>query len=335
MKTAMRERYNIDELRGFACLLLVSLHVIGHNPEVGMRLEEGSLFRYAADSWTFVRMPLFTFISGLVYAFRPARREHLPDFYSKKLRRLGIPLLVVAPLFFILQAITPGTTATPDWYEFLTIPVLPYQHFWYLQALLLIFLIVGFLDAMGWLFRPAGFAGLSAIAVLLNLTFADTLEPEVDLFSISQAAYLFPYFLLGVAFTRFHDTFAAAPVRLAAVVVLAAGTLIHQAALWDLISVNIERTSVLGLLCGTTASLVLVRIMPKTSLFRTIGTHSYSIFLHHMFFQAACRIVLVRLDAQDWQIFLAAVVGGCIGPIVLQRLASVNPWTRTALLGAA
>jgi surface polysaccharide O-acyltransferase-like enzyme len=335
MKTAMRERYNIDELRGFACLLLVSLHVIGHNPEVGMRLEEGSLFRYAADSWTFVRMPLFTFISGLVYAFRPARREHLPDFYSKKLRRLGIPLLVVAPLFFILQAITPGTTATPDWYEFLTIPVLPYQHFWYLQALLLIFLVVGLLDAMGWLFRPAVFAALSAVAVALNLTFANSLEPEVDLFSISQAAYLLPYFLLGVAFTRFQDTFAAAPVRLAAVVALAAGTLIHQAALWDLISVNIERTSILGLLCGTTASLVLLRIMPRMSLFRTIGKHSYAIFLHHMFFQAACRIVLVRLDAQDWQIFLAAVAAGCIGPMVLQRLASVNPWTRTALLGAA
>ena len=63
----MRERYNIDELRGFACLLLVSLHVIGHSPKVGMRLEEGSLLRYTADSWLFVRMPLFTFISGLVY----------------------------------------------------------------------------------------------------------------------------------------------------------------------------------------------------------------------------------------------------------------------------
>ena len=91
---AMRERYNIDELRGFACLLLVSLHVIGHSPEVGMRLEEGSLLRYTADSWLFVRMPLFTFISGLVYALRPVRREHLPDFYSKKLRRLGIPLRI-------------------------------------------------------------------------------------------------------------------------------------------------------------------------------------------------------------------------------------------------
>jgi hypothetical protein len=331
----MRERYNIDELRGFACILLVSLHVIGHNPEVGMRLEEGSLFRYAAESWSFVRMPLFTFISGLVYAFRPARIEHLPDFFNKKLRRLGIPLLVVAPLFFILQAITPGTTATPDWFEFLTIPVLPYQHYWYLQALLLIFFVVGFLDAKGWLFRPAVFAGLSAVAVVLNLTVADILEPEVDIFSISQAAYLFPYFLLGVAFTRFHDTLSAAPVRLAVVVVLIAGTLIHQAALWDLIAVNIERTSILGLLCGTTASLVLVRFMPKASLFRTIGKHSYAIFLHHMFFQAACRIVLMRLGADDWQIFVLAVAGGCIGPMVLQRLASVNPWTRTALLGAA
>jgi peptidoglycan/LPS O-acetylase OafA/YrhL len=332
---AMRERYNIDELRGFACLLLVSLHVIGHSPEVGMRLEEGSLLRYTADSWLFVRMPLFTFISGLVYALRPVRREHLPDFYSKKLRRLGIPLLIVAPIFFVLQAITPGTTATPDWYEFLTIPVLPYQHFWYLQALLLIFLAVGFLDAIGWLFRPAVFAGLSAAAVVISLTFADSLEPEIDLFSISQAAYLLPYFLLGVAFTRFHDTLASAPVRLAAVVVLIAGTLIHQAALWDLISVNIERTSVLGLLCGTTASLVLIRIMPKAALFQTIGKHSYAIFLHHMFFQAACRIVLVRLGAEDWQTFVLAVAGGCIGPMVLQRLASVKPWTRTALLGAA
>jgi glucan biosynthesis protein C len=331
----MRERYNIDELRGVACLLLVSFHVIGHSSGVGMRLDENSLLPYLADSWIFVRMPLFTFISGLVYALRPVRREHLTDFYTKKFRRLGIPLLVVAPIFFVLQAITPGTTATPDWYEFLTIPVLPYQHFWYLQALLLIFLLVGFLDAMGWLLRPAVFAGVSAVAVVLNLTFADSLEDQVDLFSVSRAAYLFPYFLLGVAFTRFHDTLASAPVRLSAVAVLTVGTTIHQAALWDLISVNIDRTSVLGLLCGASAALVLIRIMPREPLFRIIGKHSYAIYLHHMFFQAACRIVLVRMGADDWQVFVLATAGGCIGPMVLQRLASTKAWTRTALLGSA
>ena len=27
----------------------------------------------------------------------------------------GEPLLIVAPIYFLLQAVTPGTTATPDW----------------------------------------------------------------------------------------------------------------------------------------------------------------------------------------------------------------------------
>ncbi|QQP88987.1 acyltransferase [Skermanella sp. TT6] len=331
----MRDKFNIDELRGLACLLLVSLHVIGHDPSVAMRVPDDSWYRYAVDSWLFVRMPLFTFLSGLVYALRPVRREHLADFYGKKLRRLGIPLLIVAPAFFVLQALTPGTTASPDWYEFLTIPVLPYQHFWYLQALLLIFVLIGFLDAHGALFRPRPFLALSAAAVALNLTFGGTLYKTVDLFSVSQAAYLLPYFLLGVAFTRFHGALSAPPARIGAVAVLAAGALIHQASLWHLIPVEFGRTSLLALVTGSAAALVLVRAMPAVPLLNTLGRHSYAIFLHHMFFQAAVRILLMRLGADDWQIFLLATAGGCVGPMVLQRLASVNPWTRTALLGAA
>ncbi|EWY39187.1 acyltransferase [Skermanella stibiiresistens SB22] len=325
----------MDELRGFACLLLVSLHVVGHDPGVAMRVEDDSWFRYGVESWTFVRMPLFTFLSGLVYAMRPARRERLPDFYGKKLRRLGIPLLTVAPAFFILQAITPGTTASPDWYEFLTIPILPYQHYWYLQALLLIFFGVGLLDAHGLISRPRPFIALSAVAVVLNLTFANTLHKSVDLFAVSQAAYLLPYFLLGVAFTRFHDSLTSGAARLGALAVVVVGTLIHQATLWDLIPGEIERTDAVGLLTGSAAALVLIQLMPRVSPLRHLGHYSYAIFLHHMFFQAAVRIVLMRVGAEDWQIFLLATAGGCVGPIILQRLASYNPWTRTALLGAA
>ena len=71
MRSARKARNTeVDTLRGLACILLVAYHVIGATPESGLKLHEGML-RDVNALLAYIRMPLFTFLSGLVYAWRP------------------------------------------------------------------------------------------------------------------------------------------------------------------------------------------------------------------------------------------------------------------------
>lgn len=321
--------WNVTELRGLACLLLVAYHVVGV-PGAGMRVADGSAFRYLTDSIGFIRMPLFTFISGLVYAYRPAEGSALAAFYAKKLRRLLVPFLVVSTLFYSVQMLIPGTNryATPE--HLWEIYVYPYAHFWYLQALLLIFVLVGALDAARVLARSRSFAVLFAAAVAASLV-----TPEGDgLLGVGNAVGLLPYFLAGVAFTRFRGWFGNRAVGGVALAGLALAVALHQASLSGALPVTFGRTSPVALLCGLAGAIVLVRSMPRSGVLRLIGRSSYAVYLYHAFFTAAARLLLVRLGADDLAVFTIAVAAGVSGPMAVDMALAFRPrWMRTALVG--
>ena len=62
---------NLDTLRGLACVLLTFYHVVGLDPASGLRLPLDSHYRAFNDMLAYIRMPLFTILSGVVYAMRP------------------------------------------------------------------------------------------------------------------------------------------------------------------------------------------------------------------------------------------------------------------------
>jgi len=61
---------HIETLRGLACVLLVRYHVIGADPWQGLCIADGPV-RWLNDGIAYLRMPLFTILSGLVYGLRP------------------------------------------------------------------------------------------------------------------------------------------------------------------------------------------------------------------------------------------------------------------------
>lgn len=321
--------YHVVELRGLACILLVAYHVVGI-PGAGMQVADGSVYRYATDSFELIRMPLFTFISGLVYALNPARGDRLRTFFVKKLRRLGFPFLVVSTLFYLLQTHAPGAngTSAPD--SMWRIYVFSYAHFWYLQALFLIFTVVALLDALHAMDRPGGFALTMAAAAGACLT----VHVDSNILSVNEACFLLPHFLLGVGVTRFRAMVPRSAMLGAAAATLAIGVALHQASLWGYLP-HFGWNSVVALLCGMGGAVTLLHAMPPSRIFRTVGASSYAIYLHHALFAAGARVVLHRLDAADGMIFCMALIAGLTGPMVLEALAQIRPWTGVALVGKA
>nr|WP_295373393.1 acyltransferase family protein [uncultured Sphingosinicella sp.] len=74
----------LDSARGVACLLLVAYHAVGATGALGMRVPSDSPYRFVTDALSYVRMPLFTLLSGMVYAMRPVRADDVLGFLRGK-----------------------------------------------------------------------------------------------------------------------------------------------------------------------------------------------------------------------------------------------------------
>ena len=91
---------------------------------MGLRVQDDSSWRSFAELLTHLRMPLFTFLSGFVYAYRPIRpsqERHSP----KKLLRLWVPLMTVSTVYLLLQQVAPDVNWRRPWSEMWRIYFVP------------------------------------------------------------------------------------------------------------------------------------------------------------------------------------------------------------------
>jgi surface polysaccharide O-acyltransferase-like enzyme len=312
----------IETLRGLACLLLVLYHVIGADASLGLRVEDGPV-RWLNDGLAYLRMPLFTFLSGLVYGLRPFTGNSRA-FLVGKVRRLLIPMLFVGTLFAVLQALIPGTNSrVGPWY---LLHVNPVAHFWFLESLFWVFLVIWALERWNLIRDVKGYLLALTLACALYLTVRGWF-----MLGIEGAIYLMPYFLFGLAFSRF----ALKPYLTSAWVRWGLLILAIVAVIWMGMPVsNPDRRTVAMLAVGLSLcmlSLSLARVVPWLA---AIGRHSYAIYLFHVFFTAALRIALNLMQIKLLPIdILLGLAIGLAGPIVLDRVASRFKWPALLLLG--
>ena len=312
----------IETLRGLACLLLVAYHVVGADASLGLQVTDGPL-RWLNDGMAYLRMPLFTFLSGLVYGLRPFGGNS-QAFLSGKMRRLLVPMLVVGTVFAALQAVTPGThSSAGPWYLW---HVQPVAHFWFVESLFWVFVLLWALERAAWLQTAKGFAVVFALACGVYLSVRGW-----HWFGLEGAIYLLPYFLAGLAATRFSfRAWLAKPWVKVALLACAVGVV-----LWMGTPVsNPDRRTLWMLLSGLSLCLLCLSFGWVNRHLAGIGRHSYAIYLFHVFFTAAARIALDRLQIDVLPMDLVAGVAlGLAGPVVVDRLASRFKWTAVLLLG--
>jgi peptidoglycan/LPS O-acetylase OafA/YrhL len=310
----------VDTLRGFACILLVAYHVIGIAPDNGLHVQEGVL-KDANALLIYIRMPIFTFLSGFVYARRPFTSDW-KKFMAGKIRRLIIPMLFVGTLFALVQTITPGTNAAITDWRFLHL--MPVAHYWFIEALFLIFLVIVPLEHFKFLQNKAGFALIFIIAAILYVTNAGT-----PWLSIAGALYLFPYFLLGLYCSRF-------PLQIKNQKAL--GYLLITVIILFLLFFGQQygggRRSLNALIIGTMFCIGLLFIKTESVFLSKIGIYSYGIYLFHIFFTAASRIFFVKTGITEiWILFILGTTLGLAGPMLVERIAAKYNPTRILLLG--
>ncbi|ODT10886.1 MAG: hypothetical protein ABS35_41775 [Kaistia sp. SCN 65-12] len=322
-------------MRGLACILLVAFHVIGDGPAHGMHISTHDNWRLFTELFIHLRMPLFSFLSGYVFTAFVADRAALGAAIVKKLRRLGIPLVVVSTLFYVCFGLVYGHVSMPIW----QIYVLPYEHFWYLQATIL--MMVGLLVGC-YLAGTHARLLLTALFPIACLVFIAAPQFEPNILAVNSALYLLPFFLLGQLLRVWSADrrIRAVPARRIPLVILfglvvAVLFALDAAQFAGLNQLDFERQSTLGLLFSVSTCLALFLSELEWAPLAFIGGYSYTIYLFHVFFTAGLRkvldIVYPGLAAELY--FAVALLAGLLLPILLHQLLVRWRWTALLFLG--
>jgi glucan biosynthesis protein C len=332
-RTSSEESRRIQALRGFACLLLVAFHVIGSRATSGLHAGDDSLYRHFANLLQHVRMPLFTFLSGFVYAYRPVLEGRFRAFARRKFMRLWLPLVVVSTLYFLVAMVAPAdVTGKVPLGQMWRIYLFPYVHLWFLQAVILIFAAVLVLERLRLLSTPQRYAIALVLAMAIHLSL-DMAGDENSLFSLLQALYLLPFFLLGLGANRFRRLLLQPAVIWTCVILFCATMTLHAVFLLQQGHVT-ERGSLLGLMIGATSAVALVGTFPRLRPLERIGAYSFTIYLFHPFFVAGMRTMLKISGIVSAEvIFVLGLAAGVIGPVVLESLFGDKRPLNALLLG--
>ena len=322
----MNRELGVDTLRGLACILLVSFHVVGMSPNVGLHLPEVHELHRVNAVLSYLRMPLFSFLSGYVYAYRPFQRGAMP-FIQGKGRRLLLPMLTLGTLFAIVQSMTPGANDSLD--QWWLMHIVPVGHYWFLEALFIIFLIVLALEQLQALTGRLVFLTVWVISVLMHV-----LVKAPVYFALDGVVYLLPFFLAGLACKRFDID--SGPPRVVAALTLATSSLW----LWSLWGFGAPHTSpgqdtlLPGLLAGASSAFLLLRSGWRAQWLAYVGGYSFAIYLLHVFFTAGSRIALSWFDLTNtWALMVSGTTFGIVGPIAAALLIRQSERSNLWLLG--
>ncbi len=332
----------IDTLRGLAVLAVIWGHAVMF---MGAALtdagEESSLVHsFAGQVATFfapLRMPLFTILSGWVYALRPASTATAVLFMQKKIRRLLIPLVFVSSIQFFIYYYADGTTPvlepgggiSLEPHEFWKIWFFHYGHLWFLQALFLIFLAILVVDSMHWMNTLKQWLGWLALLVILPRLFSGS-----DLWSLNKMVNLAVFFFFGVGLLRFKNQLLQPEVIKAAWVLLSAAMTLYL--VQEFGSIGIPRPRAMMVVAGAFGSLCLLSLKLRLPAIAWIGSYSYTIYLYQRLAFELHRL----FDGLLSHGIMAQVLWFTLGllavvslPIALDYLIRRIPFLRTLVLG--
>jgi surface polysaccharide O-acyltransferase-like enzyme len=297
---------DVQSLRGFACLLLVLYHVVGNNPDRGLEIDEGPL-RILINGLSAVRMPLFALIAGAMQARHPRWGGRL---MQDKFLRLIIPMLTVGSLFAIVQAMAPGTNdKVANWHW---LHLLPVAHYWFLEALFLLFGVMALLQHIKMLDTVPRFALVFAASTVAYL-----MRPGMSWFAVSGMFYLMPYFLSGFALEHFKVCQPNAR-RIAPALFVTGGVIMLA---WANPVVEADRFGWAMLAVGLLSSAAFWLRPVRSAWLARLGDFSYTIFLFHVFFTSAARIALNHLGVHATGVHVVAgVASGLMGSIAIHAM---------------
>ncbi|MFS0772364.1 acyltransferase family protein [Sphingomonas sp. 1P08PE] len=299
----------LDEMRGLACLGVVTFHAVSSEPSL-----RASSIAAGIQLLSYVRMPLFIAITGIIYGRKRQTQSLGWNGWVKRTARL-------LPPFLLLTLVCCGIDlAGGHGFPLASAILFGTWHLWYLQALAVVLLIVYAIER-AW--HP-GSRGLWGAAIVAGGISASGLLAPVHLLSFDRGVDLLPHFLFGVVIGQAGSASLAPPVRRAIYVAGSAGLL--AAAVGIASGTPWSSASLIGIAIGWAAILGLYRHMPAAPSFARLGCFSLPVFLWHLPVAAVLSGVLLNpLAIEPYTAVMLRIAFGIalpmVGVLVAERLA--------------
>jgi fucose 4-O-acetylase-like acetyltransferase len=320
---------NIETLRLVAVFSLVAYHTIGATSESGLELAYPHPLRFAADALVDLRMPLFAFISGWIYAQRPVAPHSFGRFFSSKLRRLYIPGVVAALSFWIISTFIVPDSAGQN-APIANIFTLTYVHYWFLHAILFTLLGIALVESL--LRAPLGPVALG-IAALTFFLLPGIYVPHLHL---NGVLYLAPFFFLGVLLARQEDFIHQnrTAIIIISITAAACGLALNMESLLATGEMSLDRRDVQSALLSIGLIILLLLFLPRIRALSGFGSVAFTIYLYHVFGTSGMRRAAdaVGIEATP-VVFILCVAAGFGVPILIHVFFLQTVATRTFFLG--
>lgn len=197
---------HLDFLRGLCVLTVVVFHCYaflthGHFPAMRETYLQFDRINYCGP--IVVAMPLFTFISGFLYAYLRNLGKYSKDlpFLKNNIKRLLLPYIFFVVLFSITMEIQHTDFITITNHTWHRIVYGNYIHLWYLPILFWCFIIIRLYERFSISKISLLIFLISALIVACVIPFSDTI------FNIQSVAQWFYWFLLGYTYFKYRDYF--------------------------------------------------------------------------------------------------------------------------------
>lgn len=337
-------RIEIDTLRGLALVAVVWHHaVIWLGDAIVLMGQSQTVFHVIVESIATtlepLRMPLFTILSGWVYALKPASLDVARPFVTGKVRRILIPLFFLSTVQYF-QAY---------WLRD-EIPVLRYQggipiepegfwmfwffhfgHLWFLQALFSLFMVMLIIDGLGWMRSIRSWLFWLALMVLLPYLWSGR-----TFWSLNKMIPLAVFFFFGVGLYRFRDYLFRPEWRPWAWLIFLLAMMVHALRESGWVDLNHREVRPFLVLAGTVGAYCLLNLRLKASWLARLGVYSYAVYLYHGLafetHQWFDDLVLGGIPGRVvW--FALLLVAGLGIPILIDRIFAQVRWVRTPVLG--
>ena len=271
---------SIETLRGLACLLIVAYHAIPMADAAEGLLNYG----YLGHCFRLIRLPLFTAISGYVYAMHALAPGDFGRFMGGKSRRILLPWVSVTLLTLGLRAVLQngagvlsGQAAPSVLQSVLQALWQPIDHLWFLPAIFWVFLATALLESTG---RLATFQRwLAACAVAwFGATF---LLGATSALGAPGFFQLLPFFLFGLGLRRFAAELAGPTAIRAYAVTALVGMAIHQMMWFGWVRLGGTAYNLLVLFTVYGTQGLLFRFRRDVPALARLGHWSFAIYLFH------------------------------------------------------